>query len=128
VAGTLLESPEDSLRTFGMLLPAINEDDPNRAAAALRYATKLANDLKRWDDWPCAGSDAGILKIAKLFRARTAANTALTPWDVKAVVGAYLEALNIGPDTRLDSDAIEVRLFNTAFQLLESAWREDGFI
>lgn len=123
---TLLDSPITSLHTFGILLPAISEESPEHAAAALHYATVLANDLARWDGHPYQGADAAIMKIAKLFRARMRNATSLTAWDKKALTNAYLEALSIAPDTSLDSGDIKVSLFNTAYALIETAWREDG--
>lgn len=128
MAETLLDSPHTSLRTFGILLPAIVEESSEHAAAALHYATILARDLARWDSYPYSGSDAAVMKLAQLFRARTASTTALTRWDTQAMLNAYLEALNIEPDTSLDSGDIKVRLFGTAYSLIENAWREDGHI
>lgn len=128
MAETLLDSPLASLRTFGILLPALHETSPEHAQAALHYATVLAKDLQRWDRFPYKGTDAAVMKLVRLFRARSASSSALTRWDTAALKNAYLEALNIGPDTSLDSDEIPVRLFNTAYQLIETAWRDDGRI
>lgn len=128
MAETLLDSPQTAVRTFGLLIPAIAEANPEHAAAALHYATVLARDLKRWDVYPYSGTDAAIMKLAQLFRLRTESTSALTPWDTKALMNAYLEALNIGPDTSHAPDHPPVRLFNTAYDLLEGAWREDGLI
>jgi hypothetical protein len=128
VADTLLNSPQTAVRTFGLLIPAIAEGNPEHAAAALHYATVLARDLQRWDVYPYSGTDAAIMRLAKLFRRRTASTSALTPWDTKALMNAYLEALHIGTDIPSGPNNISVRLFDTACDLLETAWREDGHI
>lgn len=124
----LLDSPQSAIRIFGLLIPVIAQDAPEHAAAALHYATILARDLQRWDEYSYRGADAAIMKLAQLFRRRTASASALTPWDAKALMNAYLEALNIGTDVARPPDHPTVRLFNTAYDLLEDAWREDGHI
>lgn len=118
---SLFDRPEDAIRTLGLLIPAIVSDDQAIAETSLRFAKILSARIAETEA-PPAPVDAALHKIAGLLNQRAANASPLTRWDRQALVNACLEALNIphgeaGP-----------RLFETAIDLLEGAWRDDGHI
>lgn len=122
---TLLLSPLASVRTLGAVIPAVLDEDPEGARAALSYATQLAQDLSQWADYPFQGPDAALNRIARLVRDRTA-TTALTRHDVMMLTNAIFESRRILAYDTLQSKAVEVRCFNTAASLIEEVWRDDA--
>jgi hypothetical protein len=101
------------------------DDDPEGAQATLKFATRLANDLNRWQDYPYKGSDAALNKLAGLVRQRTA-TTALSTHDIMMLTNACLEARRIRPIDDLAARSPEVLCFNTACELIEDIWRDDN--
>jgi hypothetical protein len=121
---TLFLSPIASIRAFGAIIPAILDEDPEGARAALIYATRLAGHLQEWSDYPFQGPDAALNKIARLVRERTA-TTALTHHDIMMLTNAIFEAHRIAPFSDLQEQSPEVRCFNTASDLIEDTWRDN---
>jgi hypothetical protein len=101
------------------------DEDPEGAQATVKFATRLANNLSRWQDYPYRGSDAGFNKLAGLVRRRTA-TTALNTHDIMMLTNACLEARRIRPFEDLADTTPEVLCFNTACELIEDGWREDN--
>lgn len=123
-AETLLNSPIASVRAFGIIIPAMIDEDPEGAKAALHFAVRLATDLSRWNDYPFNGPDAAFNKLARLVRNRTA-TSALSHHDVMLLTNACLEAHRIRPFTTLEDKTPEVMCFDTACGLIEDAWRNE---
>jgi len=117
----LLLSPIASVRVFGAVIPAILDEDPYGASAALRYATDLATQLKQWSDYPYQGPDAALNTLAGLVRQRTA-TTALTHHDIMMLTNAVFEARRISPYNDLTGTSPEVSCFKTATALIEDTW------
>jgi hypothetical protein len=120
----LLDSPIAAMRVFGIIIPAMVDEDREGAAAALHYATRLAADLERWRDYPYRGRDAAFNRLAIMVRQRTS-TTALNTHDVMLLANACLEAHRIGLDDDLDVDTPTVACFNTACVLIEETWAND---
>lgn len=121
---TLLDSPIAAVRVFGIILPAVIDEDREGAAAALHYATHLAADLERWKNYPYRGRDAALNRLAAMVRQRTS-TTALNSHDVMLLTDACLEAHRIGHDEDIDADSPTVACFNTACLLIEEIWAND---
>lgn len=118
---SLFDRPEDAIRTLGLLIPAIVSDDQAIAETSLRFAKILSARISETPA-PASPVDAALHEIAALLNEHSANDAPLTRWDRQALVNACLEALNI---PRSEAGA---RLYKTAIDLLNAAWREEGHI
>jgi hypothetical protein len=121
---TLLNSPLASVRAFGVIVPAVMQEDPEGAKAALEAATHLASGLQRWSHYPFEPRDAALLRVSSLLNARIA-TSALTTWDLWLLTDLCEKAMPLplfGTHTETNPNCIA---FDEACRFVESAWRDE---
>lgn len=121
---TLLDSPIAAVRVFGIIIPAMINEDREGAVAALHYATRLAADLERWKDYPYVGRDAALNRLAAMVRQRTS-TTALNGYDVLLLTNACVAAYKIDYGQPIDGQDPNVVGFNTTCTQIEEIWANE---
>lgn len=121
---TLLNSPLASVRAFGVIVPAVMQEDPEGAKSALEAATHLANGLQRWTDYPYEPRDAALLRVSSLMKAR-ASTSVLTTWDLWLLTDLCEKAMPLpffATEPETNPNCI---VFEEAYKSLEAAWHAE---
>jgi hypothetical protein len=118
------DAPIPTVRMFGVLLPAMLEEDGLGMRTALGFARQFSEVLARWDQMPWSGPDAGYAKAAEMFRRRQMTGN-FDIWDTFALADLCQKAARFTALTNLESGDSEVMAFHEAVSAIEEQWRRD---
>jgi hypothetical protein len=121
----LSNSPIAAIRAFAAIFPAILEEDPEGAKAALAFARQLAEGLQPWQDLKVGPRDGAHLRVAAIFRNRLAASSANIAAHVPALADLCRKADAIPLyDLAAHHDRNEAN-FHVICDELEEAWKRE---